>query len=279
MSLPPPPTSFVAIKPPNNVAKSTTSTNELGDLLSKRKEKEPEKFPKEVNWKVFHKTNENNKTLKIIVISDTHDKHDKLKIPNGDILICCGDITEKGTVEDVKKFNDFLSQIDQVKYKVVIAGNHDKELCKYSKEQIQKEVFTNAIYLQDSSVTIEGIKIYGTPFVPNMSDFPGERKEIMKKKDNRYYYRSETDLIDIYNKIDEDTDILISHTPPHGVLDGHYHYGSKSLMERLKLLKNLKVNTFGHVHMGYGFVKLDDVTFINAACDGDEQPIVFEYVL
>jgi len=142
-----------------------------------------------------------------------------------------------------------------------------------------QELFSNAIYLQDSSVTIEGIKIYGSPYVENMSDMPGENKEFMTRYDNRYFYRNTSELEALFGKIEEDTNILITHTPPHGVLDGMLHFGSKELTKRISQLKQLKVNTFGHVHMGYGIKKVDHVTYINAASDGDEQPIYFDYVI
>ena len=62
------------------------------------------------------------------------------------------------------------------KYKVVIAGNHD--LCfdpnvvqgKNGKSDAMKALLTNCIYLEDSSVTIYGIKIYGSPYQPEFGD-------------------------------------------------------------------------------------------------------------
>lgn len=36
------------------------------------------------------------KSLKIVCISDTHNKHRNLKVPDGDVLVHAGDITSKG---------------------------------------------------------------------------------------------------------------------------------------------------------------------------------------
>ena len=151
------------------------------------------------------------------------------------------------------------------------------DISKLGKEKIQ-ELFSNAIYLENSSVVIEGVKIYGTPYIPNMSDLPGEKKEYMCQFDNDYFYRSEEKLAEIFATIDPDTNILVTHTPPKGHLDGILKYGSPSLMTRMNELKDLKVNCFGHVHMGYGYEKTQNgVTVINAASDGDEHPIHFDY--
>ncbi|KAL9656448.1 hypothetical protein ABK040_005213 [Willaertia magna] len=236
----------------------------------------------EISWKIFHnsRNNSNNKSLKFIVISDTHNKHDYLNIPDGDILICCGDIScsenDGSSLQDLKNFNNYLSQITQVKHKIVIAGNHDKSLTKFTKEQIQTEIFTNATYLQDSFVIIDGIKIYGTPFVPATS--------ALQASLNPFYKSEQTLMASVFSKIESDTNILVTHCPPYGILDKNnngtvMHYGSKSLVERIKELKDLKVNVFGHVHGGYGYVEENNVTFVNAACDGCKQPIVFDFIL
>ena len=62
--------------------------------------------------------------MKIICLSDTHNQHEHLSVPNGDILIHAGDITSTGEREDFIKFNDWLGRLPH-KHKIVIAGNHD----------------------------------------------------------------------------------------------------------------------------------------------------------
>ena len=65
--------------------------------------------------------------MKIVVISDTHSKHRELNIPNGDVIIHCGDVTQNGSK---KETIDFISWFEELnfKYKIFIAGNHDKYL-------------------------------------------------------------------------------------------------------------------------------------------------------
>ncbi|UYV68671.1 MPPED1, partial [Cordylochernes scorpioides] len=103
--------------------------------------------------------------VRFVCISDTHN-HTALMthhIPHGDVLLHTGDVTSWGTVEELDRFNNFLGSLPH-QYKVVIAGNHDKCLDpRFGIPAISR--LTNAIYLQDSSVSLHGINIYGTPWL------------------------------------------------------------------------------------------------------------------
>lgn len=96
--------------------------------------------------------------VRIVVVSDTHDRHERCYLPEGDILVHCGDFTSKGTTREnslmmmrmkrmtirtdslgwmhagdwrglekgevpssVKQFNEFLGTLPH-KHKIVIAG-------------------------------------------------------------------------------------------------------------------------------------------------------------
>ena len=48
------------------------------------------------------------KNIRIVVISDTHTKHYKMTIPDGDILIHAGDFTYGGKTAEIRGFIDFL---------------------------------------------------------------------------------------------------------------------------------------------------------------------------
>lgn len=72
------------------------------------------------------------KNLRVVVISDTHNDTNQLRfsVPDGDILIHCGDFTERRDwigleeklPETVSQFNDFMSSLPH-KHKIVVAGN------------------------------------------------------------------------------------------------------------------------------------------------------------
>jgi len=60
---------------------------------------------------------------------------------------------------------------------------------------------------------------------------------------------------------------LITHGPPYGILDKTYNNvnaGCKGLLKFVQKMKP-KVHIFGHIHEGYGDVKIGDTHFYNAS--------------
>ncbi len=208
--------------------------------------------------------------MKIIAISDTHKQYNKLKLPKGDILIHAGDI-DLDYLGDVVDFNNWLSTLP-FKYNVVIAGNHDR--CSYYNSNTTKKLLTNAIYLENSGCEIEGIKIWGSPITPRFMD---------------WYFMEDRDKIHKYwDLIPKDTDILITHGPPFGILDyvkrGNIltqNLGCESLLETINKIKP-KYHIFGHIHYSYGVKIINDTTFINCSVVDEDyevvnKPMDFEY--
>ena len=191
--------------------------------------------------------------MKVICISDTHNLHHQAPpIPDGDILIHAGDITRSGSFQDVENFNNWLGTLPH-RYKVCICGNHD--FCFERNLEASKKLITNAHYLQDSEITIEGLKIYGSPWQPWFLDwaFNLERGAELKAK---------------WDKIPDDTNILITHGPPQGILDrvrSGELVGCEELRKRLSTLKQLKLHVFGHIHEAYGTAELDNIKLVNAS--------------
>src|SRR5436309_2740816 len=107
--------------------------------------------------------------MKIVCISDTHNCHDQIKVPDGDILIHAGDATISGTVEQVSAFNAWFSALPH-RRKIYIAGNHDW-LFEHSNRLARQLLAPEIIYLQDSSAVIDGLKIYGSPWQPRFFDW------------------------------------------------------------------------------------------------------------
>ena len=100
------------------------------------------------------------KSIKIVCISDTHgrtDEKDFPEIPDGDILLHAGDISQQGNWDHVSQFNDWLGTLPH-QYKIIIAGNHDKMLDPDLNENARemKQILTNCIYLEESAVYIKG---------------------------------------------------------------------------------------------------------------------------
>lgn len=190
---------------------------------------------------------------KIVCISDTHALHKNIKdIPDGDILIHAGDLTNKGELKDVESFNSWLKKLPH-KHKIVIAGNHD--FCFEQKNIAARELLTDATYLQDSFIILENLKIYGSPWQPWFYDWA-------------FNLRRGEPLKAVWQQIPEDTDILITHGPPYGILDKTDNgdlVGCEELIKRIEKLRKLKLHVFGHIHEAYGQHKINNVSFVNAS--------------
>lgn len=193
-------------------------------------------------------------------ISDTHGRHRDLKFmpekDKVDMIVHTGDFTARRSTEKVD-FIDFVEWFESLnaKYKIFVAGNHDGFLYNHSEEAKEFLQDKNVIYLEDSAVIIEGLKIYGTPWTPLFY--------------NWYFMLKEVELKEKYEKIPLDTDILLTHGPAYGILDKalpyHSSVGSTALKERINQLNKLKINAFGHIHEKVGIIKKNNKIFINSA--------------
>ena len=194
-------------------------------------------------------------------------------VPDGDILLHCGDGTNVGRMNEIAAFGVWFRSFPH-KYKIFIAGNHDWMFEKNRFTAVQllnqgligNERKPEIIYLEDSGTTIEGLKIYGSPWQPRFFDwaFNLDRGEAIKKK---------------WDLIPDGLDILITHGPPMGIQDqvtphlGSDHLGCEELMKAVERTKP-KVHIFGHIHGGYGKVQYPNTLFANAAiCTESYKPI------
>jgi len=192
--------------------------------------------------------------MKIISISDIHGQ--LIEIPECDLFIIAGDICPATNHQEYyqenwlrEKFNPWLDVVP-ARHKVFIAGNHDPI---FQKNKGLLPEF-NAHYLENSSVTIENINIYGSPWTPFFCNwaFNFPRKE----KNPEYGYNvARMAATACWDLIPENTDILVTHGPSKGYGDvttygGRNHYGCSELLKALKRVKP-KYHLFGHFHEGY----------------------------
>jgi Icc-related predicted phosphoesterase len=203
--------------------------------------------------------------LKICHISDTHlQKFPEL--PEADILVHSGDALNYGSFEDLI---DFRRQLEAVKDKyskiIYVAGNHDRvfESNPHTAKTFLLETVPNLVYLHDESYEYKGYKIHGTPFQPFFCNWSFNVKDNLK-------------LYEMYMAIPEDTQILITHCPPEGILDRNQYSercGSRALSLAIPHLDKLKLHMFGHIHGSAGVDYLLDVWYSNAAiCDEQYKP-------
>lgn len=222
--------------------------------------------------------------MKILAISDMHGYHTKLNIDETiDVIVCTGDFSNSRGYKNVYESEEFLGWFNSlnIKHKIFIAGNHDTDLYRKWKcsleggesiEEYLKENYPNIIYLQDSSIVIDGIKFYGTPWCPIFYDWA--------------FMDNEMNLRKKYSKIDKDTNVLLTHTPAYGILDyaNGTLCGSNALLERIKKLNKLQYHVFGHIHESGGVESIgskDKTKYvaINASMYDYitmKEPIIFE---
>jgi Icc-related predicted phosphoesterase len=189
--------------------------------------------------------------LRIVCISDTHGGHDAFQIPTGDILLHAGDFSKRGKEHEIIAFNDWLGKLPH-KHKVVIAGNHDFGMEKYPEKAHQW--ITHAHYLNDSEITIEGLRIWGSPITPWFFDWAFNR------------YRG-ADIRKHWDLIPHGIDILITHGPPKDILDKTARgegVGCEDLAVAIARVRP-RLHVFGHIHEAHGKEEKDGTTYLNAS--------------
>jgi Icc-related predicted phosphoesterase len=226
--------------------------------------------------------------MRIVCISDTHSLHNKIihPFPEGDVLIHAGDCTNVGKEKEIEEFIQWFQNIKGFDTKIFIAGNHDFGFENYNGIRHSNEApwlyhlineenlsQSNVVYLHDSEFIIEHpefsrpIKFYGSPWQPEFYNWAFNLP------------RNGWELEVKWSQIPDDTDILITHGPPHGCRDfiqdryGGYSVGCELLRFRVEQFNPL-VNVFGHIHGAYGSALIKDTLFVNAStCDEGYKPI------
>lgn len=192
--------------------------------------------------------------MKIIAIGDTHRNHWNLKIPKCDIFIFTGD-AELNSLLAIHDFNDWLGTIDVNYARIIINGNHDTEGERIGKQWC-KQIFTNAIYLENDGVEIAGLKIWGSPYTPIFMSWAYMRP------------RGSQDLKDIWSQVPENLDILIGHGMPYQILDWsnfeNVNVGCE-ILQREVFKKKPRYYFGGHLHESCGHVEKEGIQFYNVS--------------
>ena len=174
--------------------------------------------------------------MRILHLSDTHGLHSQIgRLPEADVIVHSGDFTHYGTEKECLDFLNWFIALPY-KHKIFVVGNHD--LCLYDADNIE-DLPANVHFLQDRGVTVDGVRFYGTGFM---------------------HYRA----------VPPDTQVLVTHEPPLGILDredslGIGEYGSTEIRTQVLALSALRLHLFGHSHNGYGLYQENGITFSNGA--------------
>lgn len=217
--------------------------------------------------------------MKIVAISDVHVRWKNLVIPECDLLISAGDYSYHGEEWIVAEFHAWLNR-QKAKHIISVQGNHETWVENNWNHalKIVNTVCPRAHFIQEGAVEIDGIKIYGSAITPRFFNWAWNRS------------RGE-EIQPHWDMIPGDTNILITHGPPRGILDivpyvdgtPKEHVGCEQLLKRVKEVKPA-LHIFGHIHHGHGEHHEDGTSFYNVAiCDelySPTNPItIIEYEL
>jgi Calcineurin-like phosphoesterase len=210
---------------------------------------------------------------RIVCMSDTHGKHfDIPYLPPGDLLVHAGDLTKVGetsSVEDLSRYFQQQQDLGGFREVVCIAGNHDitfhpdyyhktwsRHIRSFDPFET-RQALQNCTYLEDSSArVINGqIAVYGSPWTPNFFQWAFN----LKRGDQ---------LGEMWNRIPTDTDVLVTHGPPHGRGDVTLHsgpFGCKNLLQEIQQRVKPRLHICGHIHEGYGTSYDGHTLYVNAS--------------
>lgn len=194
---------------------------------------------------------------RIVALSDSHNLHAGLKLPDGDLLLHAGDFSMGGKPHECLDFLTWL-ETQPHRHKVFIAGNHDwmaqRDPDRFA--ALVRDHAPSCHYLNESSVTVAGLKVYGSPWTPTFYDwaFNADRGPVIAAH---------------WAKIPDDTQVLVTHGPPADILDQTIRgpkVGCYDLSQRIRELKSLRCHTFGHIHYPGGDTQRGHpVTYVNAS--------------
>lgn len=244
--------------------------------------------------------------MRICAISDTHNYHREIdsfiRSNNIDILIHSGDGADHKSPYinqyELRNCLVWMESFKDIPYKIYVPGNHDTS---FEKGLVRRKDFMNINFLIDDWIKIDTgysldpkdtthkksnkvIKIHGSPFTPSFGTgwaYNCGRSTIQKH----------------WNLIEEDTNILVTHGPPKGLLDTTTDFSSNlltnvgcSALTKKVLEVQPDYHIFGHLHdekniFNHGIKMIGDkckTKFINASiCElrgrmKFNKPILFE---
>lgn len=210
--------------------------------------------------------------MRLVCLSDTHGYHKRLTIPDGDVLIHAGDFSMRANKPVVSEFAMWFKSLPH-KHKIITAGNHDMA-CEGSRMWTIDTFGPSVNYLVHQSVKIDELYFFASPYSPAIHD-PSDWAFDYKRTSSRSR--------DLWDAIPMNTNVLITHGPPKGILDlvpvplpgENPNVGDINLLSRVMDVKP-KVHIFGHIHEGYGSYERElwATKFYNVCvCDGGYRPV------
>ena len=209
--------------------------------------------------------------MKIIAFSDNHGYLPELE--PCDVVCICGDIIPLEIQRDIfmswwwfnNKFKEWAEKLDCKKV-IFIAGNHDFFL-----EDEEPFEMGKVIYLKDSNYEYEGVTFYGSPWITGLPYWA--------------FNVSETEQEELFKKIPDNVDFLLTHTPPFDMNDigrvdfnqgNPIDFGSKALTKILSKDKNIRFALSGHIHSGnHNLTERNNIKLYNVSLNDESYDIYY----
>jgi len=218
-------------------------------------------------------------SVRVVCISDVHNRFTNMpRIPPGDILVISGDLTMRGLPAEIETFISWVLTIEGFQHIVFTAGNHDisldteyykntfriEEISKLKRQESSvairnkvKELSSKNIhYLENESIILNGLKFWGSPVTPEFCGWSFAKNRGL-------------DIDEIWKKIPDDTDVVITHGPPAGIGDVNdrerMNCGCINLLWHVSERVKPKLHIFGHIHEDRGVFTDGTTNFVNCA--------------
>lgn len=201
---------------------------------------------------------------RLVAMADTHGFHRKLTVPDGDVLVHAGDLTQRGTLAELEEAADWLRGLPHP-HKVVVAGNHDFALQQLP--DAARPLFHGLHYLEDAEVTVAGLRIWGSPWQPWFFDWA-------------FNLQRGAELDAKWRLVPEGLDVLVTHGPPAGYGDrvavhpvlGEDRVGCADLLRHLARARP-RLNLVGHIHEDRGQWQVGETRVCNVTTSECELPV------
>jgi Icc-related predicted phosphoesterase len=239
--------------------------------------------------------------MKICAISDIHGHLPRLQ--KCDVVCICGDIVPLYVQSNkfasiawlAGPFQEWALKLP-CKYVVITWGNHDfigEQLMQYGSGR-PNEIFTcnlgfdggyqHSLLFQNDinhkirilchgTQEIDGVKFFGTPFCPALKNWA--------------FYGDRDTLIERFNEIPEDTQVLLTHCPPRYMGQGLVHdtnfnymkdFGCVELQEVLEekfAMRDMWVIS-GHIHTGkHDIEKYNNIKYRNCSIKDEDYEVKY----
>jgi Icc-related predicted phosphoesterase len=202
--------------------------------------------------------------MRIVAIADTHGHHGLLRVPGGDVLVHAGDMCQRGTMSELVESARWIRSLPHP-VKIVVPGNHDWPFV-LTPGEARAAFGPSVTVLEDSGVTIDGVKFWGSPWQPEFCGWA-------------YNLPRGPRLAMRWAEIPDGTDVLITHGPPAGTgdrTDRGERVGCADMRDRIEVLRP-KLHLFGHIHEDGGAWDVDGTLTVNCTVSyGQRAPTVIE---